>query len=352
MRNSSPPRLLIAGCVLLALLLAACGSDGDDYNNGDANKPDSDSSAARDLVEAEQPADIAKAFFTSGSVLSEAGSVSSIAASSTTGDGPTRTPDPSPNPEPETGASPALTCLDDSEYCVPYDGFGDLAADAIPVAFANNETGSDSGETGDEAGNVVRGYVLTTVVDDFGHAATAATPFLGNRDAPIQFAVISNFACSHCNGYHTGDLHRFITDYVLTGQAGLRYILMVTTGGGDNARRAGMAAICAGEQGAFWEMTDELFLLARTQGMIAGFSMLQLSGAAAEMGLDGDALAACIESGAYEEAVATDHLQLGRLMGATGTPSIASKTADMDTWVIVSRDYETMEALTLAANGQ
>ncbi|NDJ74654.1 MAG: thioredoxin domain-containing protein [Chloroflexi bacterium] len=257
----------------------------------------------------------------------------------------------------EAGDTEVVSCANSPEYCVPFDGFGDMAAANIPAAFANNEVGGhdrdlDADSAGEGAEGVVRGYSRTTATNENGNTATGVTPFIGDRDAPIQFAVISNFACSHCNTYHNDDLHRFINDYVITGQTGLHYIMLTTTAGDPaDAARASMAALCAGEQGAFWEMTDELYRLAGSQGSSSGFSTQQLRRSANAMLLDGNELRDCVTSGVYEETITTDHRQLALIMGATGTPAVAYKTADMDTWAITSREYGAMEALTISANG-
>ena len=80
------------------------------------------------------------------------------------------------------------------------------------------------------------------------------------------------------------------------------------------ARQAAEAAMCADEQGKFWEFHDAIFARA---GKLQADSFTTI---AAELDLDGDALGACIGARRYADFVQQD-LDAGRAAGVTGTPA-------------------------------
>ncbi len=230
------------------------------------------------------------------------------------------------------GSTKSVSCDAFPQYCVPLAGgsadFPNL--EAASVRTLNKESSGAAG--------VVRGVADGTV------------PFIGNPNAPIHFIVVADFACSHCNTYHTSDLDVFIKNEVMAGKATVG--MMMTTGtGGLYSQAATSAALCAGEQGAYWEMSDEIFRLARSQGVQSGFALTQLQQSANAMGLDGDKLLECISSNRYANVIngyqtfAMDH-------GVTGTPALLVSYDDSGEWILLqyeARAYANMKALTDAA---
>ena len=230
------------------------------------------------------------------------------------------------------GSTKTVSCDDYPQYCVPLAG----GTDKFP------ELEADGVRTFDQDSSGVAG-VVRTVSDD-------AVPVIGNPDAPIHFRVVADFACSHCNTYHTSDLHNFINEEVMAGHATVG-ALMTTGTGGIYSQTATEAALCAGEQGAYWEMSDEIFRLARSRGVTSGFALTQLKQSAEAMGLDGDVLLDCISTNRYTEVIngyhtfAIDH-------GVTGTPMLLVSYGDSGTWTLLDyagRSYANMKALTNAA---
>ena len=163
-------------------------------------------------------------------------------------------------------------------------------------------------------------------------------PTIGDPSAPIHVVTVSDYACPHCQDYHDTDVPRFIEDYVLTGQATFGFVL--TTGTGQfYSETASQAALCAGEQGAFWEMSAEMFRLARTRQLASAFSLDQIRDSAKEMGLDGDKLIECVASNRYASSLrqfrtfATDN-------GVNATPTVLVSYGDANRWTIVRRDTD------------
>jgi protein-disulfide isomerase len=85
------------------------------------------------------------------------------------------------------------------------------------------------------------------------------------------------------------------------------------------AQKAAEAAECAGEQGKYWEMHDELFEAqgqwSGNQNAIASFKQM-----ADDLGLDKAQFNACLDEGRYAARIAAD-LEEGRSQGVSGTPA-------------------------------
>lgn len=230
------------------------------------------------------------------------------------------------------GSVKAVSCASFPEFCLPLAGG---SADA-PALEAPGSRTLDAESTA--APGVVRGVDANGI------------PTIGDPNAPVHFVTVSDYACSHCQDYHDADVQRFIEDYVLTGQATFGFVL--TTGTGQfYSETASQAALCAGEQGAFWEMSDEMFRLARSKQLASAFSLSQIRDSANAMGLDGQAIVECVSSNRYASFLrqyrvfANDH-------GVTGTPTTLVSYGDSNRWTIVQRDYNTLKQLTEAAQRQ
>ncbi len=222
-----------------------------------------------------------------------------------------------------------VSCVAFPQFCVPLAG-GSTTMPALEASGARQIDAESSGVPG-----VVRGVDANGI------------PTIGDPSAPIHVVTVSDYACPHCQDYHDTDVPRFIEDYVLTGQATFGFVL--TTGTGQfYSETASQAALCAGEQGAFWEMSAEMFRLARTRQLASAFSLDQIRDSAKEMGLDGDKLIECVASNRYASSLrqfrtfATDN-------GVNATPTVLVSYGDANRWTIVRRDYETLKQLTEAA---
>ncbi len=231
----------------------------------------------------------------------------------------------------EAGSIASVSCEAYPEYCVP---LVDGAGDATYADFeAPNSRSLDMPSQGVKG--VVRGMTEDNV------------PFIGNPDAPIHFRTVSNFACPHCATYHSTDLEQFVQDYVLEGKATLGFVIV-------GHETAAQAALCAGEQGAFWEMSAELFRLAGAYGVNTGFALQQISISANGMGLDANKLLSCITSQRYAPLL-YEHQVFAQDMGVSGTPTLLVRFGDEGEWTRLEyseRGYENMASMTERANAQ
>lgn len=163
--------------------------------------------------------------------------------------------------------------------------------------------------------------------------ATGAT--VGDPNAPITMHVYTDFQCHFCQRWHSETLPKIVDDFVRTGQVKIvfhDYPLLGTDqsladpadltvelrDGNNESSLAAQAAMCAGEQDKYVEMTERLY--GNFSGVQAGaFNRDNLTRYSNDMGLDTDALNACIDSGKYIPALAASRTQ-GQAHGITGTP--------------------------------
>jgi protein-disulfide isomerase len=149
---------------------------------------------------------------------------------------------------------------------------------------------------------------------------------LGDANAPATIDVFEDFQCPACRSFTESIEPLIIQDLVATGKA--RYVfhfypfLDDTTNpfGGGESDQAANAAMCANEQGKFWEMHSILF--ANWNGENQGaFSDRRLQTMGESIGLDMNTFNDCFNANKYETEIQAD-FDLGEQMGVSGTPSV------------------------------
>ncbi len=154
-------------------------------------------------------------------------------------------------------------------------------------------------------------------------------PILGNPNTKIVLMEVADFSCPHCLEYHSTIL-QIIDQYVRPGKVRLEYrpvtfVGQEYTGMGHNpSDTAAQAALCAGEQGHFWEMEDQLFNIQETQTPRA-FVPDTMIAAAHGLNLDTTAFTRCLSSGETEKTILTTS-DVTNQLGVTGTPTMLYST--------------------------
>jgi protein-disulfide isomerase len=142
---------------------------------------------------------------------------------------------------------------------------------------------------------------------------------LGQPDAPVTIVEFSDYQCPFCERHFLETWPQLRAEFIETGR--VRYVFkdLPLTNIHPQAPKAAEAARCAGEQGAYWDMHDQIF---RGQSEWAGKDnhVEVLKSYAAELGLDTTAFNACLDSGRWASAVDAD-LQEGMGLGVRGTPT-------------------------------
>lgn len=144
-------------------------------------------------------------------------------------------------------------------------------------------------------------------------------PTLGQPDAPVLLEDFSSFSCIFCYGFHH-EVFPELLGWVEEGELFFIYIPIYTTGSVPNGFDANRAALCAGQQGHFWQYADLLF---DWHGRFANaaFTAERLEQGARNLGLDMDAWTECMSTPEPEQ-VLTDALRDMAAAGITGTPGI------------------------------
>jgi protein-disulfide isomerase len=142
---------------------------------------------------------------------------------------------------------------------------------------------------------------------------------LGNATAPVKVVEYSSFDCTHCRDFHEMTFKELV-ERVRKGEIQFTYVPVFGTGSVSNGEGAARAAICAGEQGAFWTYHDALF---RWQGAYANtaFSQNRLVSGITALGLDRLKWDQCI-GGELPGNVLRTAQEQGALQNITGTPSV------------------------------
>ncbi len=142
---------------------------------------------------------------------------------------------------------------------------------------------------------------------------------IGDPGAAVTIVEYTDYQCPYCARHFQQTFPRIKENYVDTGQVYYVFKDFPLTSIHAQAVDAAEAARCAGEQGAYLEMHNALFLRQQdwADNRAANDVFVEMAG---QIGLDADSFAACLESGKYESAVMAD-LDEGVSFGVRGTPA-------------------------------
>jgi protein-disulfide isomerase len=130
----------------------------------------------------------------------------------------------------------------------------------------------------------------------------------------LTIVEYSEFLCPFCARAALDTLPQIKEEYIAAGKVKLVFKHFIVHG--QEAVLAAGAAECAGEQNAFWEYHDILFL---NTGSV-DFSVENLEQFAEELELDSDSFNTCLDSERYMDKLAAD-VDEARRRGVSGTPT-------------------------------
>ncbi|MEA2601156.1 MAG: hypothetical protein QOF89_2148 [Acidobacteriota bacterium] len=139
----------------------------------------------------------------------------------------------------------------------------------------------------------------------------ATGPAQGPANAPVTIVEFSDFQCPYCSRL-TPTLEQVKQKYGDKVRIVFRQFPLPMH---QNAQKAAEAALCANDQGKFWQLHDAMF---SNQGAL---SVDQLKAKAAELGLKADDFNKCLDSGAKVATVEADKKD-GSAAGVNGTPAM------------------------------
>ena len=135
-------------------------------------------------------------------------------------------------------------------------------------------------------------------------------PARGPKDAPVTIVEFSDFECPYC-----GQAHDTVEQVMNTYAGKVRLVYrQFPLSFHPHAAKAAEAALCAADQGKFWEYHDVLF---KNQKKL---EPVDLKAHASEVGMDAQKFGQCLDSGDKKKAVDADQ-QAGLAAGVGGTPA-------------------------------
>lgn len=150
---------------------------------------------------------------------------------------------------------------------------------------------------------------------------------LGSEEAPVTIAEFGDYQCPGCGAFAATVKPQLDLALLQTGKAKFVFYDFPLITIHPHAFLASRAARCALDQDRYWEYHDTLFrnqsVWSRSQSAPLGL----FEDYAAEVGLEATAFRACLRSDQHALTV-TANLQLGILLGVTGTPTVLASQGD------------------------
>jgi protein-disulfide isomerase len=142
----------------------------------------------------------------------------------------------------------------------------------------------------------------------------ADAPYLGEADAIVTMVEFTDYQCPFCRRHSAQTKPQLVTDSVETGK--LKYVLreFPLAQIHPQAVKAAEAALCAGDQGKYWDINEVFFANQRNLGID------EIKAHAEGLGLDLASFSECLDGDKYAQQVQGD-LQDGMKAGVRGTPT-------------------------------
>jgi protein-disulfide isomerase len=135
---------------------------------------------------------------------------------------------------------------------------------------------------------------------------------IGPEDAAITIVEFSDYQCPYCERWHTQVYNQLLAAY--PGKIRFVYRNLPLTQIHPQAMPAAEAALCAGEQNAYWQFHDRLFT---NQDLLGDEFYVQV---ATDLSLDVTAFNQCRESHKYQAQIQTD-MDFAIGLGVQSTPT-------------------------------
>jgi protein-disulfide isomerase len=167
---------------------------------------------------------------------------------------------------------------------------------------------------------------------------------IGDPNAPVSIVEYGDYQCPFCAQASDEGFRPMLDQYINTGQVHFTYVPMSFLG--DESKDAAEAALCANDQGKFWEMHETIY--ANHSGENQGaYSRSRLNTMAENIGLTMDQFNACMDSGQHEGEVA-NYANVATQAGVTSTPTFVINNGEPVGWT----SWEGLKSQIDAALGQ
>ena len=134
---------------------------------------------------------------------------------------------------------------------------------------------------------------------------------IGPSDAPITIVEFSDYQCPFCRRWHAEVYEELLATY--PGKIRFVYRNLPLTSIHPDAMSAAEAAMCAGEQNAYWQYHDKLF----SSEILGNAAYIQY---AQELNLDMTSFEACVTEQKYRDAIQADS-DFAANLGVRSTPT-------------------------------
>jgi len=141
---------------------------------------------------------------------------------------------------------------------------------------------------------------------------TDGYPSIGPEDAEIVIVEFSDFQCPYCQRFHEETYPSLLAAY----PGKIRFVyrtLPLPPSLHPDAMSAAVAALCAGDQDAYWKYHDKLF----SSNSFGEETYIQY---AAELDLNVEEFTACLSSGKYDDIIEQD-MEFYSNLGVQSTPT-------------------------------
>lgn len=141
---------------------------------------------------------------------------------------------------------------------------------------------------------------------------------MGQADAPVTMVEFSSYQCPFCARFHQEAFEDIKREFIDNGS--VRYIVReLPLDFQPNSRPASIAARCAGDQDAYFEMQTALYDSQPEWASLSDPTDV-FESLAADIGLNSGTFSSCLANETHGDVVDAD-LALGGSVGATGTPT-------------------------------
>ncbi len=153
-----------------------------------------------------------------------------------------------------------------------------------------------------------------------GTIAITGRPTMGSEDAPVTVVEFTDYQCPFCLRFSKTTFPYLKKDYIDTGK--VRWVaLNLPLAFHKDARKAAQGALCAGDQGKFWEMREKLFEHPKQIGPE------HLPSYAQDLSLDVESFKTCLNSDKHLATIDKEAKD-ARAVSLTGTPSFIIGKSD------------------------
>jgi protein-disulfide isomerase len=173
-------------------------------------------------------------------------------------------------------------------------------------------------------------FTQRQAVEDIKTAAPVSLPnpngqSLGDPNNKVSIDVFEDFQCPACQAFSESIEPLVIQYLVETGKAkytfhNYPFIDGDGAGNGGESDQAANAAMCASEQGKFWEMKATIYANWNGENQ-GGLNNRRLEAMAEKVGLDMSAFNKCFDANTYRDKIQAD-FEYGKSLGVSGTPTV------------------------------